>query len=131
MLTEAMKIALMFIMNNHMYKYIKIKLQSKGGSIGLELTGVLAQLFMIWWDGQFLRKMEENGLRLSMYRRFVDDIDVIINGAKAGLRYVEGKVTKDGNVIELGQDVEADKRSMLLVQSIGNSIHPPIEIQVD
>lgn len=131
MLTEAMKIALMFIMNNHMYKYIKIKLQSKGGRIGLELTGVLAQLFMIWWDGQFLRKMEENGLRLRMYRRFVDDIDVIINGAKAGLRYVEGKVTKDGNVIELGQDVEADKRSMLLVQSIGNSIHPPIEIQVD
>lgn len=66
-----------------------------------------------------------------MYRRYVDDINVIMNAAKAGLRYVGGKVTQDGNVVELGQEVEADKRSMLLVQLIGNSIHPPTEVEVD
>lgn len=58
MFNEAMKAALMFIMKNHMYMFDnQIKLHSKGGSIGLELTGVLAQLFMIWWDGQFVREM--------------------------------------------------------------------------
>ena len=51
MFTEAMKIALLFIMQNHLYTFDnEIKLQSEGGPIGLELTGVLAQLFMVWWD---------------------------------------------------------------------------------
>ena len=63
-------------MKNHVYTSDKqIKLQSKGGAIGLELTGVLAQLFMVWWDRQFKVKMDENGLRLRMYKRYVDDIN--------------------------------------------------------
>lgn len=45
MLTEALKIVLLFIMKNHLYTFDnEIRLQSKGGPIGLELTGVLAQL---------------------------------------------------------------------------------------
>ena len=44
MFTEAMKIVLLFIMKNHMYTFVQVKLQSRGGPIGLELTGVLAQL---------------------------------------------------------------------------------------
>ena len=61
MFTEALKIALSFIMKNHVYTFDKqIKLQSTGGAIGLELTGVLAQLFMVWWDRQFKIKMDEN-----------------------------------------------------------------------
>ncbi|KAL9965835.1 hypothetical protein ACROYT_G029689 [Oculina patagonica] len=44
MFTEAMKVVLLFIMENHMYTFNnEIKLQSRGGPIGLELTGVLAQ----------------------------------------------------------------------------------------
>ena len=69
MFTEALKIVLSFIMKNHVYTFNKqIKLQSKGDAIGLELTGVLAQLFMVWWDRQFKIKMDENGLRLRMYK---------------------------------------------------------------
>ena len=49
MFTEAMKVVLSFIMENHLYTFDgQIKLQSKGGPIGLQLTGVLAQLFMVW-----------------------------------------------------------------------------------
>lgn len=48
MFTEAIKIVLSFIMKNHMYTFDnQIKLQSKGGPIGLELNGVIAQLFMV------------------------------------------------------------------------------------
>ena len=47
--TEAMRVVLSFIMENHLYTFDgQIKLQSKGGPIGLQLTGVLAQLFMVW-----------------------------------------------------------------------------------
>ena len=58
MFTEAMKVALLFIAENYIYTFDnEIKLQSKGGSIGLKLTGVLAQLFMVGWD----RKFKQNG----------------------------------------------------------------------
>ena len=134
MFTEAMKIALSFIMKNHLYPFDhKIKLQLKGGPISLELTGVLAQLFMVCWDRQFRTKMDENGLRLRMYKRYVDDVNVVINAPRAGLKFVEseGKVIQDESVAEQEQDIKADKRCMALVQKIGNSIHPSIELEVD
>ena len=34
----------------------EIKLQLEGDPIGLELTGVLAQLFMVWWDRQMVKE---------------------------------------------------------------------------
>ena len=123
---------LLFIMENHIYTFnYEIKLQSRGGPIGLQLTGVLAQLFMVWWDRQFVKKVEDNGLKLRVYKRYVDDINVIMNSPSSGLRFVEGKVIQDEHVAELEQDVEADRRYILLVQSIGNSIHSPIELEVD
>ena len=88
-----------------MYTFDKqTKLQSKGGAIGLELTGVLAQLLMVWWDRQFKIKMDENGLRLRICKRYVDDINVVINAPNAGLRFVEseGKVVEDGSAAEQG-----------------------------
>ena len=88
MFTEAMKIALLFIIKNHLYTFDhKIKLQLKEGPIGLELTGVLAQLFMVWWDRQFKTKMDEDGLRL----RYVNDVNVVINAPRAGLKFVESE----------------------------------------
>ena len=83
MFTEAMKIALLFIMENHVYTFDnEMKLQSKGGPIGLKLTGILAQVFMVWWDGEFKRKMENVGLRLWLYKRYVDGIDSIMSVPK-------------------------------------------------
>lgn len=134
MFTEALKTVLSFIMKNHVYTLDKeIKLQSKGGAIGLELTGVLAQLFMVWWDKQFKIKLDENGLRLRMYKRCVDDINVVVNANKAGLKFVESeeKVVEDGSAAEQKRDVKADRRCMTLVQKIGKSIHSSIELEVD
>ena len=37
--------------------------------------------------------MDENGLRLIMYR-FVDDINVVVNAPKAGLKFVESEGLK-------------------------------------
>ncbi|KAJ7360017.1 hypothetical protein OS493_019105 [Desmophyllum pertusum] len=125
MFTEAMKIVLLFIMKNHYYTFDnQVKLQSRGGPIGLELTGVLAQLFMVWWDRQFMKRVAENGLKVWVYKRYVDGIDAIMNAPRAGLRFVESecKVVQDENIAELERDLEADKRCMLLVQSIGNNI---------
>ena len=55
-----------------------VRKQAKGGAIGLELTGVLAQIFMVWWDREFTARVERLGIPLYMYKRYVDDINVIV-----------------------------------------------------
>ncbi|PFX24331.1 hypothetical protein AWC38_SpisGene11044 [Stylophora pistillata] len=105
-----------------------IKLETEGGPIGLELTGVLAQLFMVWWDRQMVKKLEENGVGLRAYKRYVDDINVVMNASAAGIRFEEGSFSQDEN---LEQNLKPDNRCMQLFQSIGNSIHPSIRLEVD
>ena len=57
MLKEALRVVLTVIMKNHVYTFDgQIRKQIRGGPIGLKLTGVLAQIFMIWWDGEFTRR---------------------------------------------------------------------------
>ena len=132
MFTEAMKIALLFIMENHVYTFDnEMKLQSKGGPIGLKLTGILAQVFMVWWDGEFKRKMENVGLRLWLYKRYVDDIDSIMSVPKAGLRFDGNNLVENELVAEIDQRREPDERAMRLFQSIANSIHSSIQMEID
>ena len=60
MITEALRIIIKFIMKNHIYQFDnKIHKQEEGGAIGVELTGELAQIFMIWWTKQFQNKVTE------------------------------------------------------------------------
>ena len=50
MIKEALKIALKLVMKNHTYVFdSKVRKQEEGGAIELDLTGTLAQVFMIWW----------------------------------------------------------------------------------
>ena len=57
MLTIASSIANKVIMKNHIYRFEgKIeKKQSKGSPIGLDLTGDMAKILMMWRDQEFLR----------------------------------------------------------------------------
>ena len=49
MLSTALKIGLYTVMENHIYSFRGvIRKQEKGGAIGLELTGALSQVFMLW-----------------------------------------------------------------------------------
>ena len=41
-----------------------MKLQAKGGLIGLEIAGIIAQIFMSWWDKPFKKKIEKRGMKI-------------------------------------------------------------------
>ena len=104
-------------MKNHIYKVNGIiKKQSKGGPIGLELTGDIAQIYMCWWDRQFRTKLAESNIILLLYKRYVDDINLIINLLKA-----IGEVRNEKEDLEI-----MDK-----IRQIGNSIHPSIQLETD
>ncbi|CAB4043091.1 Hypothetical predicted protein [Paramuricea clavata] len=54
MLIEALRVILKVVIKNHVYLFDnEIRKQSKGGAMGLRLTGILAQIFMMWWDREY------------------------------------------------------------------------------
>ena len=96
LITIALGIALKIIMKNHIYKFDKeIRRQKEGGAIGLELTGQLAKIYMIWWDKQYIRKTNELGLTLMLYKRYVDDITNRMKFPGYGCCIKDGKIEID------------------------------------
>ena len=54
-------------MTKHDYSFNRqIKMQTQGGPLDLELTGVIAQFFMSWWESQFKMRINENRLSLRL-----------------------------------------------------------------
>ena len=86
-LRDALRIALTVIMKNHVYTFDnEIWKQTSGGPIGLKLTGVLAQIFMIWWDKEFAAKLDEMSIVVRMNKRYVD-----VQATPPGMRYKNGQ----------------------------------------
>ena len=55
------------IMKNHVYNYVNvIKRQQKECPIGLDLTGGIAQVYMIWWNRELKRRLT---------KCYVDDVN--------------------------------------------------------
>ena len=77
MLKEPRKIGMLVLMNNHMYMFDgRIHRQESGGSIGLELTGNIAQVFMIWWDRILKSRLAESGILVRLLKRYVDNVNL-------------------------------------------------------
>ena len=116
MLTEAMKIVLTTLMKNHIYNFHdELRRQKEGGAIGVDLTGELAKVFMTWWDKQMLRKLSERNINPLLYKRYVDDINIIVDE------------------IDAMSDTEqqGDTRTFQAIQAAGNEIHSSIQLTYD
>ena len=129
MLKESLKIALEMIMKNHTYKFEDvIRKQKEGGAIGIDLTGKMARIFMCWWDRQILDKLAKIGVKVLLYKRYVDDINMVIEYMIGNYDYVAGKLEK----IE-GPDTEdeKDQRMFEIIRKVGNEIHKSIQLTSD
>ena len=42
--------------------------QKSGGSIGLDLTGVVADMYMGHWDNIFIKRLSEKGIHPKLYK---------------------------------------------------------------
>ena len=61
MIREALRIALMMILKNHTYEFnYEIRTQQKGGPIGVDLTGIVAKIYMKWWDRQLDGRLRQH-----------------------------------------------------------------------
>ena len=110
MICKALEVGIKRVMSAHVYKFEdKMMRQKKGGAIGLEMTGELAGVFMCWWDKMMKKKLMEDGVNIQLYKRYVDDINIVI------------KTKKD----------ESEESVMTKIKDIGDSIHNSIKLEAD
>ena len=132
MMVQGLRIALSKVMHNHVYVFDGvIRRQVKGGPIGLQLTGHIAQVFMMWWDREIKARLSNLGLPPLMYKRYVDDINTVSLVPPPGLRYTNGIGQIDTSCIEEDLAMEDDDRLFRLWKTVGDSIHPSIQVEVD
>ena len=104
MLVLTMKAMTTFVMRNHIYRTgDQFYIQETGGHIGLKITTILAGIIMGEWDKQFNRMMDIRGIVLPVYKRYVDDVDIVY---KIGPGNTTGVVREDVNkMIEVANGI--------------------------
>ena len=112
----AIKIMIQKTMSLHDYVfYGKIIRQKEGGSIGLDLTGVVADIYMCHWDKQFKQKLTEGDIQTKLYKRYKDDIDLVIENKKEN-----GKEQR-----------ERERNTLKQCMELADSVHPSIKVTGD
>ena len=115
MIAVALSVGVNFTMKNHLYSFNgEMRRQEKGGPIGLALTGDVAQILMAWWDKQLIARLEARGMKMLLYKRYVDDIVLVVR-----------------NMVRDDSGKPRDESNMCMVQEVANTIHPSIEVTFD
>ena len=91
--------------------------QSRGGSIGLDLTGVVADIYMCEWDENLIRLMEGASMTLKVYKRYKDDIDLVVDVSARYVDDVDPKVRND--------------ETMSRIKDIAETIDPNLKVTTD
>ena len=97
------------------------------------MTGAIARIVMLWWDGKFLEKVKAAGIEIEMYGRYIDDTNIVSEVVKPGWRFckeMELVVFKE-EWLEEDRNTEDDRRTALVIRDIANTIHPMIQMEED
>ena len=82
------------VMENHFYTIGgDIRRQEEGGSIGSDLTGEVARLYMLEWDQVYIHLLRKLGISLDLFSRYVDDMVIILRAIGKGWHW-NGKEKK-------------------------------------
>ena len=99
--------------------------------MGLDTSVEGSDIYMLAWEQIFIKKLVTLGWSLKMYKRYVDDIQIIILGLNKGWFY--DKITdkmmynKDHN----NCNQQEDFRTFNELLAIGNSIDKNIQLEID
>ena len=136
MIGMAIEAGIKVVMKNHTYRFDgKHFLQTEGGPIGLELTGAVSRVYMLWWDGELMRKVTEAtrniDWQLYMYLRYVDDGNCIGEEMPLGARLQDGEVITRPELANEDKNIPGDIRTAGILKQISNSISPFIQVEID
>ena len=77
----------------HFYEFGGKKFQQMGGGpIGLRGTCTLAKLVMQVFDGRWVGRIINAGLKIDLYTRYMDDGRIFCHQIKRGWRWLDGRM---------------------------------------
>ena len=127
-----MGISVRLAMNNHVYKFgDNIRVQENEGGIGVELTGVLADLRLLKWCIVLEEKLKKLHIQNDLDDRYVDDITVLPTVLPPGTKYKDDKLIICEDKIEEDNKVAGDIRTMKIIQEVSNKIDKNIRVTFD
>ena len=92
-LAKIVCISVLKVFSNHMYQYGgSTYRQNGGGATGLRLTSLVARIVMDRWARTFLVKAQEEGLRIELFAKYVDDINVVMGMLDLGNRWINDRI---------------------------------------
>ena len=95
----------------------KVYRQKCGGSIGLDLTGVISDIYMCEWDKLLKQRMEDSGMEVILYKRYKDDVNFVADIEQ----FDSGQVSQG----------EKEKEVMECVKSMADGIDPSLTVSTD
>jgi hypothetical protein len=134
MVAIMVEIAVIKVMKTHFYKFKDtIRRQYDGGSIGLRLTGEVAEMRMLDWDIKAREKIRSAGAEEAMYARYVDDVDHVYRVLADGSIYntTTGKIEIDAGKTITDRDRDKDLITFEVIRDIINTIDPDIQMTGD
>ena len=85
---KVIKVAMRTVFHHHMYQFAGVTYrQARGGPIGLRLTSLVARLVMDHWASLYLTKMTDSGVKVHMFAKYVDDVNVVNEMLQLGSRW--------------------------------------------
>ena len=120
------------VMENHYFTVGgKIFRQSDGGPTGLDLTVEVAAIYMLLWDLAVLQKFKRMGIKIALYKHYVDDVVVFLKQINPGWVFdnVSGKLIY--NPDHEYSNMEADLRTMSILRDIVNHQDTDIQMTID
>ena len=134
MLGLVLEFAINMCLEHHFYMHNEmVRRQVGGAGIGLRLSEALGRAFGLDWDDKLLKKLEKLDWKPKMLKRYVDDLNTVVIGVKAGTRYNpnEEKLEVVEDQVEADLEKEVDERTMAVFGEIANSIEPSIQVEID
>ena len=132
MLAECMCVATKFLMNNHIYEFGgNVHVQEGNGSIGVQFTGIAGEIYMLLWCSKLKDKLSKLNIVNKFQHRMVDDITILPNVIQPGTRFEDDKLVIKADMIYEDKLIEADIRTMNVIQKVANSIDKNIRVTYD
>ena len=132
MFGKALEIMLVLCLDNHCYQFDnKVRVQAKGGPIGLKLTGEIADCIMIDWDKKFLAELRKLDLVPEIYTRFKDDVTIAIEALEKGSKIEIGEIVVNQAKKEVDEKKSDEKVTMEIIQGVANSIESMTQFTIE
>ena len=113
-------------MENHVLRKHK-----SGGPIGLAVTGDIADCYLIQWDKKFIHKLKTLGIDLIFYKRFKDDITILVGSMEKGSKFEGGKIIIDDDKKKTDHNRSEDEITLEIIVDIAESVDGIIKFTYD